>query len=75
MAFTRNDQVQDTFTPELPIEDAKKKGKAGKGKAMAKGKAVTSPVDMKVVPPHETSVSAEKGNKAKKASIPTQKLK
>jgi hypothetical protein len=72
MSFNRSDSVQDTFTPELPIEDAKKK--SGKGKAMQKGKAITSPVDMKIVPPKETSVSAEKGNKAKKVSIPKQKL-
>lgn len=72
--FTRDNSVQDTFAPEVAIEDAKKGKKGGKKGAMAKGVSATKGVDMKVTPPKETSVSAEKGNKAKKVSIPKQKL-
>jgi hypothetical protein len=60
------------FTPVTEIADAKKGGK--KGKAMPKGKSLKTPSDMKAIFPKETSVSAEKGNKAKKVSIPKQKL-
>ena len=64
--FTRKDEVND-----LPVvvEDAKK----GKG-AMKKGKPITSPTNMAVVPPKETSVPASK-NAAKKAKIKPQKLR
>lgn len=74
MALHRNDTFTTTPDSVVEVTDAKKGKKGGKSGAMAKGKA-GGPADMRMVPGKETSVSAEKGNKAAKVKIPTQKLK